>query len=202
MKQRRLTLFLPLVLLLLGWPTTVHAHGQIKWSDAYIGGLLHPITTPAHLLILLGLGLWLGQRSPMRLTPPITVLLVSSALALAFTAKGWIASVYPPLLTCLALSLGILVALQKKLPPMAMFALFAAAGLFIGGDSGFESDSRRAIFKSLLGTWLAINLLVTVLAIHVETFSKRDWQKIGIRVMGSWIIAISLLVLAFSLRKP
>ncbi len=191
---------MPLLLLLAG-PTTVHAHGNIKWSDEYIGGLLHPLTNPAHVLILLGLGLWLGQHQPLKLKTPMIILASFSAFALVFTVIGRIESVYPPILTCIALGIGTFIAWQKQLPAPAANAVFAAAALAIGCDSGFESESARAVFKSLLGTWLAMNLFVVVVAIHTETFAKREWQKIGVRVLGSWIIAISFLVLAFSLRK-
>ena len=56
------------------------------------------------------------------------------------------------------------------------------------------------IIKTLSGTWIALVVLVCDIAIYVSLGAEAKWLQIALRVAGSWIIAIALLVLAFSLR--
>jgi len=194
-------LLVPVVLALFAFPGTAHAHTTIKGLGEFANGIVHPLTTPAHVLILLGLGLLAGQHPPLNLKPLMLVFAPLLAIALALTTTGLVQSVYPPILICLALGLGALVALAVPVPPLASRTLFALAALAIGFDSAVESNSTAAVVKTLLGTWLIVVFVVCDLAYYVSLGAGKKWIAVGIRVIGSWIIAISLLVLAFSLRK-
>jgi hydrogenase/urease accessory protein HupE len=164
-------------------------------------GLLHPLTTPTHLLILVGLGLLAGREQPLCLKRPMIVFIPLSALALASTATGWIQSVYPPVLILIALCSGTLLALDKTPSPRASVALFAAAALALGLDSGAQAVARLTIWKTLLGNWFMLILIVCNIAIHVSNGKDAKWLRIALRIAGSWMIAISLMVLAFFLRR-
>jgi hydrogenase/urease accessory protein HupE len=188
------------ILVLFVLPATAQAHTQVEGVPDILNGLLHPLGTPSHLLILLGLGLLAGQQQPPNLKTPILVFVPLSAGALLSTLTGTITSVYPPVLICLALCAGTLVALEAPLPRLACIALFAAAALVLGFDSAVETGTPDAVLKRLFGTWLSLSLVVFNLAYYVSLWAKKKWQKVGIRVVGSWLIAISFLVLAFSLR--
>lgn len=192
---------LPVLLVLFAGPATALAHTQVEGVPDVLNGLLHPLGTPSHLLILLGLGLLAGQQSPLNLKTPLLAFLPLSAAALLLTITGAITSVYPPVLIGLALCAGALVALEAPLPRLACMALFAAAALALGFDSAVETGSRAAVLQRLFGTWLSLSLVVFNLAYYVSLWAKAKWQKVGIRVLGSWLIAISFLVLAFSLRR-
>jgi len=167
----------------------------------FVSGALHPVTTPAHVLILLGLGLFAGQQASESLKPPMMAFALSSTVALGLCIFPVVSSVYQPLLLGLALGLGTLVAMEAKIPIIAKIALFLAAGAAIGLDSAPENGSTRAVIKTLLGTWVCLMIVVFDLAVYVSSGVKKKWIRIGVRVLGSWIIAISLLVLAFALRK-
>ena len=78
MSPRRL---LPVLALLLAFPAAAQAHTPIPGMGEFAGGLLHPLTTPFHVLILLGLALLVGQQVPMRLKLPLSVFLPLSAAA-------------------------------------------------------------------------------------------------------------------------
>ena len=164
-------------------------------------GLLHPLMTPVHVLILLGIGLLLGQRVPLNLKTPIQVFAPASSIALILTTTGWVANVYQPLLIGIALCLGILVGLGSKLPQLVYVVLCAVAAAGIGCDSAVEAGSVVVVAKTLLGTWFSVNAVVLYLAICASNGAEKKWAQTGIRVVGSWIVAISLMVLAFSLRK-
>ena len=183
------------------FPAAVQAHTVIPGANDFLNGVCHPLMTPAHLLILLGLGLWLGQRQPLDLKTPMLVFAPLSAAVLLLTGVGMTVTVYPPILIGIALGVGLLVVLEKPLSPWACRVLFATAAVGIGLDSGVEKGSPATVIKMLSGTWLCLALLLVDLAFYVSFCTKRKWTRVGIRVMGSWITAIALLVLAFFLRK-
>ena len=78
-------------------------------------------------------------------------------------------------------------------------ALFAAAAFAIGFDSGPAKGSTPVVIKTLLGTWLMVVFLLFDVAYYTSLATRNHWPKVGVRILGSWIIAISLLMLAFSM---
>jgi len=197
----RLSRRLPLAFFIFVFPATAQAHTPIEGIGDFLAGLVHPLTTPSHILLLLALGLMLGQHSPLKLKLPLLVFVSASAIALLLTTTGLIIKVYQPVLLGIALCAATFVALEKSLPSFASHALFAAAAVAIGLDSAVESTSASTIVKTLAGTWISLAVLLADIAIYASFCTKKNWLKVGMRVLGSWIIAITLLVLAFSLRK-
>ena len=55
--------------------------------------------------------------------------------------------------------------------------------------------------KTLLGTWIMVVFLVFDIAYYTSLATRNQWPRVAIRIVGSWIISISLLVLAFSLSQ-
>lgn len=186
---------------LFAFPATAQAHTPIEGIGDFLAGLVHPVTTPSHVLLLLGLGLLLGQHPPLNLKGPMLVFGSVSALALLLTCTGWVSNVYPPVLLGLALGAAVMVALEKPIPPTGLYLLLAGAATALGLDSAVESSSIATVLKTLAGTWISLTVLLADIAIYASFCARKLWLKVGIRVMGSWIIAVSLLVLAFSLRK-
>ena len=86
------------------------------------------------MLVLLSLGLLVGQHSPFRLKTALAVFIPASAAALAFTATGLIATVYPPLIISLALVTALLVSLGKPPPAPVLVGLAGLAGAVLGLD--------------------------------------------------------------------
>ena len=83
-------------------------------------------------------------------------------------------------------------------------ATMAAAQIDRPGIDSSRSDSstaERARQPPCSMTWVTLNLVVFNLAFYVSAMTKKKWTKVGIRVLGSWLIAISLLVLAFYFKK-
>jgi len=189
------------VALLLAVPATAGAHTVISGVGDYFSGVLHPFTTPAHLLLLLGLGLMLGQHAPLGLKTPLAVFLPLSALALALTTTGLVKTVYPPVLIILALLAGALVALARRPPPLAIRGLFGVAALALGLDSAADNATGWGIVKTLLGTWTGLIILLADTAYYSSRFTRWQWQRVGLRVAGSWITAAALMILAFALRR-
>ncbi len=193
---------LPVPLFFLILTSAAHAHTTVEGAGALGNGALHPLMTPAHVLILLGLGLLLGQQVPLGLGRAVRVFAPASAAALLLTATGRVPAVYPPLMIGIALGLSILVALETRLNGRVAAALCATAAVGIGLDSAVDPGTAAAAgFKMLIGTWFTMNALVFYTAVCASNGADKKWARAGIRVIGSWILAISLMALAFSLRK-
>ena len=163
-------------------------------------GRSSPADRPAQLLIIVAFGLLTGQRlPPLDLKPLFIFFAPILAFALTLTATGVIRGVYQPILTGIALCAAIPVALQEPVSPLIYRVLTTAVALAIGFDSAPEPSSTGVLIKALAGTGIIVIFLVFDLAYYTRLAMGRPWLRVGVRVLGSWIIAISFLVLALSL---
>ena len=193
MNSLRATLGIGLVLL----PGVALAHSPIKGLDNFYAGLLHPLFVPAHLLSVLALGIFFGQRGPKAVQTAIIAFLVATLLGLVATGIAKPVDVELPLLLGAAVT-GALVALDRQLPLPVCVLLAVALGLMIGFDSAQPQLSGRSWLAALLGTGIAVYLLLLYAMVFADWFGKRSWQRIGLRVLGSWAAASSLLVLSLA----
>jgi hydrogenase/urease accessory protein HupE len=189
----RLSVFYLACLLLV--PEFAFAHGPIKGIGNFYNGILHPVFVPAHMLLLTAMGLLIGQKGIEKNLSALASFALGAfiGLSLAWFSFGFDMETY---LLCGALVLGILVALELTISPALVALLAFFTGLFIGMDSTQETLTGRDKATALFGTGIGLYVLQLYPMGLAEYFSKKPWQKIGIRVIGSWITAISFLVLA------
>ena len=95
---------------------------------------------------------------------------------------------------------GVIVAARIPLKRGALLSLFAASGFVLGWDSGQDPSTPWVLFKLLLGAWIGLAVTLLNLANYAAMCPKRPWIKIGVRVLGSWVVASSILFLAFTLK--
>jgi hydrogenase/urease accessory protein HupE len=181
-------------------PGEVWAHSPVQSAGDFINGLLHPVTTPAHALVVVALGLLAGRRAPLDLTTPMLFFMPLSALALALTCTGLVQAVPAPVLLGVALVAAVWLALDKTPPPAVLAGLFSTGAVALGLDSAVGNVPPGAAFKTLFANWLSLVVLVCDVAIYVSLARGAGWMNIALRVAGSWIIAIALMALAFALR--
>jgi len=79
------------------------------------------------------------------------------------------------------------------------FAPLDAAAFALGFDSAPELSSAGVLLKTLLGKCVMVIFLVFDIAYYTSLAMRGNRSRVGVRVLGSWIIAISLRVLAPSL---
>ena len=183
-------------------PTPVEAHAAIKGASEIINGFLHPFITPLHLLVLLSLGLVLSRRLPLQLGWPLAGFATFSAVGLLLTVVSSFGGTPPPILIGIGLCAGGLVALALRLPLWVQLTACAAAGLALGLDSGVDPGATgTATAKTLCATWLSLSFCAGNVAFYTSRLPSQQWVQTGVRVIGSWIVAIALLLLAFSLRR-
>ena len=93
------------------------------------------------------------------------------------------------------LLIALLLAAAWSLPAWSTWLLASVAGVVIGLDSNPAGQAGAARWTTLAGTWMAASFAVLWFFGIADTL-RRDWQKIAIRVAGSWIAAIAVMVLA------
>ena len=182
---------------LLAIPGSGLAHSPIEGIDAFYGGLLHPVFVPAHLLLLIAIGLFVGQSGVKDNQSAVLVyfLAVATGLTAAWFSVG---SNVEMLVLGTAAAIGILIAASAAWNQYWLALITASAGLLLGMDSAQDALSGREKFVSLLGSGLGLYLLFLYPMALADTLNKKAWQIIGVRIVGSWVAASSLLVLALS----
>ena len=164
--------------------------------QAFVDGVLNPLTTPAHVLVLLALALLLA-RQPQRYA---VLLAFALALAAGFVAIVLAIETTPARTVMLAVAAALGVMIAAAWAPKLLAWLFAAiAGAALALDSPPQAVTITEAYATLGGTAVgacAMLVLVAAIAGHV----KADWQRLGIRILGSWIAASAILVLAVQLR--
>ncbi len=105
-----------------------------------------------------------------------------------------------PLASALSLVVaGALVAWNPPLSAPAVGALAVTVGLLHGFPNGSLTAGGSFGLRGLLGATVGA-FVVVALAAALAVSLKRDWAKIVVRVAGSWIAAIGMLLAAWSLR--
>ena len=166
--------------------------------DGFAVGLLHPLIVPAHVLALLGLALMISRQTQRRATvlafgvgligglwaltagvgetPANTVLLAGAAIAGLGAASGW------PVRAVIGAPLAIVI------------------GASIGLDSPPHATSLRMANATLGGTAFGGVAALGVIAAAAARL-RRGWPAVGVRVLGSWVAASAILVLALRLPR-
>jgi len=180
------------------------AHGSFAGPPGFSSGLLHPLFSPAHLLALVAIALLSGQHGMGRLKRTLAPfgMALLLGLALTLTAINNLPASRP--LLVLAGASAILVVLKRPLPSWLTSALAFATAFLVGADSGVAAQSRPLVATTLSGTAitvLALYLYLTAVTAIIHS-DRPEWMQIGVRVVGSWIIAIAALILSLALLRP
>jgi urease accessory protein len=177
------------------WPGAAWAHSLSPRFGDFYGGLLHPATALEQALPLVALGLLAGQNGPR---PARWLLLVVPVAFAVGTSLGGMLPPPPYLWVINAgsfLLLGLLLAFDGALPLALLLGLGAGLGLSHGlaNGSGIAGGTDPWLF--VLGgtlTALAAILLPSALVVSLEA----AWQRIAVRIAGSWIAAVGAMILA------
>ena len=97
------------------------------------------------------------------------------------------------------IALGALVAVDAPLPPEAVAGIAIAVGLLDGARNGGDLATARASVLVAIGAACALFVTLSLLGGQVASI-RAPWARVVVRVGGSWIAAIGLLMLGWSLR--
>jgi urease accessory protein len=173
-----------------------HAFSTHEIGGALLQGALQPASKPVHALTLVALGLLLGQRADNSWQP---LAIFAGALAGGLTAIALGIGPTPAAIALLASAalIGVFIAAQWTLPELARWVLAAVTGTAIGLDSPPTAVSIAAANATLVGCGLG-SCLVLSAAVAARLLIRHDWQRIALRIAGSWIAASAMLALALS----
>jgi nickel/cobalt transporter (NicO) family protein len=178
-------------------PTTVYAHLVNTNVGEFYAGMMHPLTSSAHLLPMLALALIAGQcgKHAARAT-----LFAFPAALLAGTLAG---SLLPPfgffevMNLILLLSLGGLLAFIHRLTRIgstAMTILAVLTGLILGYRSGMDMAAAKVAVQFIPGVALTGFILVALIAAWVPVVSSQTGQTL-LKAAGIGFALVGLLML-------
>jgi len=190
----------PLVVAALGlWPTQASAHLVSTGLGPFYDGISHFFLSLDDILPVLAmaiLGGLQGKRGGRQ------VLFALPAAWLAGGLAGYVAGgpeLARGITAVSALMLGALVAADRQLAPAVVLALACALGLLHGWMNGASVAAAKSGSLALPG--IAASVFVTVALVAAMVIGMRvPWLRIATRVAGSWIAAVGLLLLGWSLR--
>jgi urease accessory protein len=167
-------------------------------GEGVSGGLMHPYLVPAHAMSLVALGLFIGRQRDQGIPLLIfAVALIAGLVALTFAVGETPAAELLLLNTTLV---GVLLAAAWTPPKPLGWIIAAVTGAALAFDSPPETISVQEADLMLLGTGLgALSLLGAV--VGGAGYLTRPWQRLGVRIVGSWIAASAILVLALTLAR-
>ncbi len=176
-----------------------YAHSAAPGAANLYAGALHALSALEHLLPFLALGILAGQQG--RKAGPV-LLVFCLALAAGASVAIWTAPLpYVGLLNIFsAILFGGLVAAAWSLPMTLCYGIAAVFGLSHGFANGAGMIELNKPYLYIAGVALA-GLAVTVYGLILTGYllrRKAGWIHIAVRVAGSWIAAIGILVLATS----
>ncbi len=189
-------------LALLACPLPALAHGAIPGANVFYNGFLHPFLAPAHALGLAALALWVGGQGEARKNVLINALAFGLLVGALLAGPAGDPNTDPALLL-LALACSLMVAFQWTGPRWWAAGVTFALGAAVALGSGDPSFSGMARLSLLGGACIGAVILVGQIAFWVDELVVRHQLRpalIALRIVSSWMSAITLLLVALSLR--
>jgi urease accessory protein len=184
--------------LVLACPASAHSVGN-RFGDFY-GGALHPLTALEHALPILALGLLAGQQGERAARWVVLVFPLGLLIGAVFAA------VAPPLPSMGILNtasfvvLGLLVAAGWRLPLTLLIALGAVFELSHGYENGRAMEPHTAMHLFIPGVAVAGGLFTALVSAATIDLAARTWARVGVRIAGSWIAAIGIMMIGLAWR--
>lgn len=179
-------------------PSRADAHLVTTGLGPIYDGVSHVFMSPEDLVPILAMAMLAGLNGP----------LAGRCVLFALTA-GWLAGgvagfamgapVASGITTLSFLLIGALIALDRRLPVRVMTTLAALVGVVHGWLNGASIAAAGRDAMGLLGIAMSTFVVVALIAALVIAV-RQAWLRVAVRVAGSWVAAIGLLMLGWSLR--
>jgi hydrogenase/urease accessory protein HupE len=180
-------------------PARAEAHLVTTGLGPIYDGISHVFLSPDDLIPIVGIALLAGLNGPAGGRRALF------ALTAAWLAGGMagvlfgVPSLPGAMTTASFLVIGGLTAADRRLSPAALTALAVSVGLVHGWLNGVGIAEAQKEALGLAGIVGAIFVLVAIASASVVSL-RLPWMRIAVRVAGSWVAAIGLLMLGWSLR--
>ena len=180
-------------------PSVAQAHLVTTGLGPFYDGAMHLALSPDDLLGLFAAAMLAGLRGPQAGRWSLAILPV--AWLIGATAGLKLPGV--PALTGLSILsfvvLGVLVALDVKLPAWGVTTLAALFGLLHGLLNGAALSRADAGMLNVLGIVTTVFILLLLVSAAVVSL-RPAWTRVAVRVAGSWVVAVGLLMFGWLYR--
>ena len=177
--------------------TNAAAHLVTTGMGPVYDGIGHLLLTPEDLVPALAVALYAGLRGR---APGRRALFFFPLAWLIGGFIGLAANTLPtfPVSAFSFLLVGILIAADLRLPDNAFTVLAIAVGIMHGFFNGIALKAGPGGL-GLLGIMSALFVLVAIISAFVVSL-KPPWTRIAVRVAGSWVAAMGLLMIGWFFR--
>lgn len=197
--RSRVTVMLASLLVWACCPAQANAHLVSSGLGPFYDGIAHLFVTPEDLLAVVALALLAGLRGkPCGRTALFALPAAWLAGALAGRTNTLTAGTQV-LSAGLLIGLGGLVAANRRLPLALIAGIALTCGLVNGSFNGAAMAGAESSGLAAAGIACAVFVIVALVAGQVAALQK-EWARIMVRVAGSWIGAIGLLMLGWAAR--
>jgi hypothetical protein len=186
---------------LLAVPLQAHAHGDASWAHGVVDGARVFAGSLQYLLPILAAALIARRGSHAGLRNDALSLVGGVTLGM-FSASVVTDAFTVVLLTRIQLILlGLIVLTDLRLPAAIISPLCILAGALVGLEHGVTPlGDPVAEPKLTLGFALSATAVFTAVGLVSQRF-RTGWQRIAIRVVGSWLAAIGAIYVAFLIKQ-
>nr|CAA6802721.1 MAG: Unknown protein [uncultured Thiotrichaceae bacterium] len=171
--------------------------------DFFMKGVVHPLVTPEHLIVLVALGLLVGQQGWKHARVTLPVFVVMAFVGVALTLFVILRMEFYMGLLAIALVVGTLVVLRLDLPLLLLLVLTMVGAVVVGLDTDVPRipGLRGMKVHVLLGGAALSSSLVVLISSVIGLSLRNVLEGIPVRVLGAWITAGAVLVLALKLTN-
>lgn len=180
-------------------PASAEAHLVTTGLGPIYDGISHVLQSADDLVPVVAMALLAGLNGPAAARR--TLFALTSAWLAGGLAGFLVGHPFLPGTATLAsfLVLGGLTAADRRLSPAVVTGLAAVVGLMHGWLNGVAIAGAQREALGLAGIGAAIFVLVALASAFVVALPA-GWMRIAVRVAGSWVAAIGLLMLGWSVR--
>lgn len=187
------------------WAGPAAAHQIVPGVTGFPSLMLHPLASADTTLCLLAAGLLIGLRGPLR--PVLGAAALAAGVALGAASQLVFTGALPSLVFVVLLNLplglaglgGVLVATAPRLGPVGLAAALVALAAMIGMLLLPEAPGIAGLAEAAAGALLGAVLAAALVAVPVRLVGAR-FGTVPARVVGSWLAAVAIFMLALSLR--
>ena len=200
MKIRQVTSLQKVLIAALGllfWPSCAAAHLVTTGLGPVYDGIGHLVMTPEDLISAMAIALFAGLRGAASGRRALFV------LPLVWFVGGLLGVIIEglPTLPVPAISfliLGVLVAADLNLSQKSFMVVVVGVGLVHGVLNGVALKEGPAIL-GLIGIMATLFVIVALISALIVSL-KKPWTRIVVRVAGSWVAAIGMLMFGWVMR--
>jgi urease accessory protein len=181
-------------------PRTAQAHLVTSGGGPFFDGLIHFCVSPDDFLTVLAMALFGGLSGREAARGLVLRLPVAWLLG---TVAGMQVSNFSqldiPFAGASMLCMGLLLGINPKLPTGWLILVGMLIGTWHGFTNGLNIAATGTSGLAAIGNTVAASLVALLLSAAAVSLTK-SWHLIAVRVVGSWVAAIGLLVLAWQFR--